>query len=120
MVLYSSPKKLFSCKIAVLRYEDDFWIIFTFYFRLVLRYEDDPVIGHRLYREIRKVEVKKGKGRNIPPIPSSSYQWETVATNFDEFEDVSVSFLFCSLLPPFLPFFPPPFKLIYISLSGVC
>ncbi|CAI9112395.1 OLC1v1012843C1 [Oldenlandia corymbosa var. corymbosa] len=52
-------------------------------------YEDDPIVGHRLYREIRKVEVKKGKGRNIPPIPSSSYQWETVATNFDEFQDVS-------------------------------
>ncbi|KAG9154714.1 hypothetical protein Leryth_014214 [Lithospermum erythrorhizon] len=52
-------------------------------------YEDDPIIGHRLYREIRKVEVKRGKGRNIPPIPNSSYQWETVATNLDEFLDVS-------------------------------
>nr|GMD82533.1 DDT domain-containing protein DDR4 [Ipomoea batatas] len=29
-------------------------------------YEDDPVIGHRLYREIRKVEVKKGKGKKQP------------------------------------------------------
>ncbi|XP_024976129.1 DDT domain-containing protein DDR4 isoform X2 [Cynara cardunculus var. scolymus] len=27
-------------------------------------YEDDPNIGQRLYREIRKVEVKKGKGKN--------------------------------------------------------
>ncbi|KAL8529644.1 hypothetical protein ACS0TY_006905 [Phlomoides rotata] len=52
-------------------------------------YEDDPIIGHRLYREIRKVEVKKGKGRNIPPIPHSSYQWEAVATNLDEFQIVS-------------------------------
>ncbi|KAL8057095.1 hypothetical protein ABFX02_04G161900 [Erythranthe guttata] len=52
-------------------------------------YEDDPIIGHRLYREIRRVEVKKGKGRNIPPIPHSSYQWEAVATNFDEFQNVS-------------------------------
>ncbi|KAL0335674.1 UNVERIFIED_CONTAM: DDT domain-containing protein DDR4 [Sesamum radiatum] len=52
-------------------------------------YEDDPIIGHRLYREIRKVEVKKGKGRNIPPIPHSSYQWEAVATNLDEFQNVS-------------------------------
>ncbi|XP_075107759.1 DDT domain-containing protein DDR4-like [Nicotiana tabacum] len=52
-------------------------------------YEDDPVIGHRLYREIRKVEVKKGKGKNVPAIPNSCYQWETVATNFDEFGDVS-------------------------------
>ncbi|KAE9453769.1 hypothetical protein C3L33_14309, partial [Rhododendron williamsianum] len=52
-------------------------------------YEDDPMIGHRLYREIRKVEVKKAKGKNVQPIPSSSYQWETVATNLDEFQDVS-------------------------------
>lgn len=55
------------------------------------RYEDDPVIGQRLYREIKKVEVKKGKGKNVQPIPSSCYQWETVATNLDEFQDVSVS-----------------------------
>ncbi|CAN4088177.1 unnamed protein product [Withania somnifera] len=52
-------------------------------------YEDDPVIGHRLYREIRKIEVKKGKGKNVQPIPSSCYQWETVATNLDEFQNVS-------------------------------
>ncbi|XP_059303876.1 DDT domain-containing protein DDR4 [Lycium ferocissimum] len=52
-------------------------------------YEDDPIIGHRLYREIRKIEVKKGKGKNVQPIPSSCYQWETVATNLDEFLDVS-------------------------------
>ncbi|XAR50109.1 hypothetical protein NMG60_11004347 [Bertholletia excelsa] len=52
-------------------------------------YEDDPVIGHRLYREIRKVEVKKGKGKNVQPIPDSCYQWETVATNLDEFQSVS-------------------------------
>ncbi|KAG8379085.1 hypothetical protein BUALT_Bualt07G0051500 [Buddleja alternifolia] len=52
-------------------------------------YEDDPIIGHRLYREIRKVEVKKGKGKTVPPIPHSSYQWETVATNLDEFLNVS-------------------------------
>ncbi|XP_019153157.1 PREDICTED: DDT domain-containing protein DDR4-like [Ipomoea nil] len=52
-------------------------------------YEDDPVIGHRLYREIRKVEVKKGKGKTVQPIPNSCYQWETVATSLDEFQDVS-------------------------------
>ncbi|XP_023746193.1 DDT domain-containing protein DDR4 [Lactuca sativa] len=50
-------------------------------------YEDDPIIGQRLYREIRKVEVKKGKGKNVHSIPS--YQWETVSTNLDEFQDVS-------------------------------
>lgn len=63
------------------------------------RYEDDPIIGQRLYREIRKVEVKKGKGKSVQPIPSSCYQWETAATNLDEFQDVSVSFH--GLLPYF-------------------
>ncbi|KAF8378363.1 hypothetical protein HHK36_029702 [Tetracentron sinense] len=52
-------------------------------------YEDDPVIGHRLYREIRKVEVKKVKTKGIPSLPIVSCQWETVATNLDEFQDVS-------------------------------
>lgn len=56
---------------------------------LLRRYEDDPVIGQRLYREIRTVEVKKGKGKNVQSVPS--FQWETVATNLDEFQDVSVS-----------------------------
>ncbi|GFZ12075.1 DDT domain superfamily [Actinidia rufa] len=60
------------------------WPQFTF-----PRYEDDSIIGHRLYREIRKVEAKKVKGKNVQPIPSSSYHWETVATNLDEFQDVS-------------------------------
>ncbi|KAF3437102.1 hypothetical protein FNV43_RR19855 [Rhamnella rubrinervis] len=52
-------------------------------------YEDDPIIGHRLYREIRKVEVKKVKAKGSHILPSTTYQWEAVATNFDEFQDVS-------------------------------
>ncbi|KAK2357437.1 DDT domain-containing protein DDR4 [Trifolium repens] len=55
-------------------------------------YEDDPMIGHRLYREIRKTEVtqpRKGKPRGSQVLSSTSYQWEAVATNFDEFQDVS-------------------------------
>ncbi|XP_068643383.1 DDT domain-containing protein DDR4-like isoform X2 [Aristolochia californica] len=52
-------------------------------------YEDDPVVGHRLYREIRKIDVKKGKGKGAPSIPIVSIQWETVATNLDEFLEVS-------------------------------
>ncbi|XP_043705937.1 DDT domain-containing protein DDR4-like [Telopea speciosissima] len=52
-------------------------------------YEDDPVTGHRLYREIRKVDVKKVKTKGVPTVPSISCQWETVATNLDEFQDVS-------------------------------
>ncbi|XP_022134924.1 DDT domain-containing protein DDR4 isoform X2 [Momordica charantia] len=52
-------------------------------------YEDDPIIGHRLYREIRKVELKKAKAKGSQVLPCITYQWETVATNFDEFQDVS-------------------------------
>ncbi|XP_030937785.1 DDT domain-containing protein DDR4 [Quercus lobata] len=52
-------------------------------------YEDDPIIGHRLYREIRKVEVKKAKTKGSQVLHSATYLWETVATNFDEFQDVS-------------------------------
>ncbi|KAE8736271.1 putative HIPL1 protein precursor [Hibiscus syriacus] len=52
-------------------------------------YEDDAVVGHRLYREIRKVELKKAKmkGSHVPN--SATYLWETVATNLEEFQDVS-------------------------------
>ncbi|XP_016203141.1 DDT domain-containing protein DDR4 isoform X1 [Arachis ipaensis] len=55
-------------------------------------YEDDPIIGHRLYREIRKTEVvqeRKGKPRGSRVLSNTSYQWEAIATNFDEFQDVS-------------------------------
>ncbi|XP_048500158.1 DDT domain-containing protein DDR4 isoform X2 [Beta vulgaris subsp. vulgaris] len=56
-------------------------------------YEDDEFVGHRLYREIRrverKVEMKKGKTRGSHVLPSTTYEWETVATNLDEFLDVS-------------------------------
>ncbi|WOK99339.1 DDT domain-containing protein DDR4-like [Canna indica] len=52
-------------------------------------YEDDPIIGHRLYREIKRVEVRKTKGKGSSSSPLVSFQWETVATNLDEFEDVS-------------------------------
>ncbi|PIA40242.1 hypothetical protein AQUCO_02500143v1 [Aquilegia coerulea] len=52
-------------------------------------YEDDPINGHRLYREIKKVEIKKVKTRGVPSLPTVSCQWETVATNFEEFEEVS-------------------------------
>ncbi|CAO2826736.1 unnamed protein product [Amaranthus hypochondriacus] len=56
-------------------------------------YEDDEFVGHRLYRETRKVEVKvegkKGKTKGSHVLPSTIYEWETVATNLDEFLDVS-------------------------------
>ncbi|KAG1368838.1 putative DDT domain-containing protein DDR4 [Cocos nucifera] len=52
-------------------------------------YEDDPIIGHRLYRVIKQVEIKKVKGKGVPPLPPASFHWETVATNLDEFQEVS-------------------------------
>jgi len=53
-------------------------------------YEDDPILGHRLYREIRRVEYakessKRTKGKGASSGPVISYQWEAVASNFDEF-----------------------------------
>ncbi|CAL5089078.1 unnamed protein product [Urochloa decumbens] len=59
-------------------------------------YEDDEILGHRLYREIRRVDQVKrepgkrprGKGGSSA-ISVVSYQWETVASNFDEFDDVA-------------------------------
>ncbi|KAJ6806258.1 DDT domain-containing protein DDR4 [Iris pallida] len=56
---------------------------------LSFRYEDDPIIGHRLYRESRHVEMKQVKGKSLPAPSFASYQWETVATNLDEFQEVS-------------------------------
>ncbi|CAO2818657.1 unnamed protein product [Amaranthus hypochondriacus] len=56
-------------------------------------YEDDEFVGHRLYRETRKVEKKvegkKGKTKSSHVLPSTTYEWETVATNLDEFLEVS-------------------------------
>ncbi|PUZ68829.1 hypothetical protein GQ55_2G059500 [Panicum hallii var. hallii] len=59
-------------------------------------YEDDEILGHRLYREIRRVEqVKKEPGKRSrgkggsSAISVMSYQWETVASSFDEFDDVA-------------------------------
>ena len=63
-----------------------------------LRYEDDPLVGHRLYREIREAEVVKVKTKGSKILPNVTYQWETVATNFDEFQDVSVSLNYSKLL----------------------
>ncbi|KAM0944066.1 putative transcription regulator DDT family [Dioscorea sansibarensis] len=52
-------------------------------------FEDDPIIGHRLYREVRQAETKKVKTKGVPHVLPVSPQWETVATNLDEFQVVS-------------------------------
>lgn len=58
--------------------------------------EEDPVMGQRLYREWQPTMPPPpsknkgrgwGRGRNVPPpIPGT---WETAATNFEEFQEVS-------------------------------
>lgn len=56
-----------------------------------VRYDGDPIIGHRLYREVVKVGFKqkwKGKGRLTQPAIDS--WWETLATNLKEFRELSV------------------------------
>lgn len=60
------------------------------------RYEDDPILGHRLYRDIRRVEhvkesTKKSKGKGVSTVSVISYHWEAVACNFDEFKIAAVS-----------------------------
>ncbi|KAJ6375646.1 hypothetical protein OIU77_000594 [Salix suchowensis] len=65
-------------------------------------YEDDPTIGQRLYREIRKTEVKaKAKAKGSQIISNVTYLWETVAANFEEFQDVSHSWYI--MMPSKLP-----------------
>lgn len=56
-------------------------------------YDGDSVLGHRLYREINKVEFKKrSKGRGSLMQPTINLQWETLATNLEEFCDISDKF----------------------------
>jgi len=45
--------------------------------------------------------MKKGKRRGSRVMPSTSYEWETVATNLDEFVDVTVSPTGSLFSPPF-------------------
>ncbi|KAF8388995.1 hypothetical protein HHK36_025680 [Tetracentron sinense] len=56
-------------------------------------YDGDSIIGHRLYRERNKVEFRprlNGKGRLTQP--TRSFQWETLATNLGEFQEISDKF----------------------------
>ncbi|MQL89492.1 hypothetical protein Taro_022065, partial [Colocasia esculenta] len=53
-------------------------------------HDGDSVLGHRLYRNVTKVEYKqkpRGRGRLTKPVVN--FQWETLATNFKEFQEVS-------------------------------
>jgi hypothetical protein len=38
-----------------------------------------------------KEQTRKSKGKSVSSVPVMSYQWEAVASNFDEFKIVAVS-----------------------------
>ncbi|KAF6172861.1 hypothetical protein GIB67_035415 [Kingdonia uniflora] len=61
-------------------------------------YDGDSTIGHRLYKEITKVEFVKMKGKGRLTQPTNSYQWETLATNLEEFQQISEKFS-CNKIP---------------------
>ena len=42
-------------------------------------------------RKTEATQMRKGKPKGSRVNSSTTYQWETVATNFDEFIDVAVS-----------------------------
>ncbi|KAF6149508.1 hypothetical protein GIB67_003656 [Kingdonia uniflora] len=54
-------------------------------------YDGDSTISHRLYKEITKVEFVKMKGKGRLTQPTNSYQWETLATNLEEFKQIFVA-----------------------------
>ena len=54
------------------------------------RYDGSKTVGYRLYREVTTFEKKRkciGRESSIP----TCYQWETLATNLEEFRKVAVS-----------------------------
>ncbi|KAF6152070.1 hypothetical protein GIB67_031392 [Kingdonia uniflora] len=59
-------------------------------------YDGDSTIGHRLYKEITKVEFVKMKGKGRLTQPTNSYQWETLATNLEEFQQIFVGKCLCT------------------------
>ncbi|KAG9459289.1 hypothetical protein H6P81_003797 [Aristolochia fimbriata] len=53
-------------------------------------YDGNSVIGHRLYKEIIKVEFKQNiKEKGQIALPMMSSEWETLATNLEEFRKIS-------------------------------
>ncbi|XP_031261111.1 DDT domain-containing protein DDR4 [Pistacia vera] len=59
-------------------------------------YDGNTTIGYRLYKEVNKTGLKtKCKGKACLNLPANCTQWETLATNFEEFCEV-VDELSCS------------------------
>lgn len=53
-------------------------------------YDGDSVIGHRLYKETNKIEHKQRlKADSRLTQPTINSQWETLATNLEEFMEIS-------------------------------
>ncbi|KAH9299768.1 hypothetical protein KI387_031450, partial [Taxus chinensis] len=54
-------------------------------------YDGDSSMGHRLYKEVLKVQSPtKSLGKSSLSEPDVTCQWETIATNLDEFQSVFV------------------------------
>ncbi|XP_024159909.1 DDT domain-containing protein DDR4-like [Rosa chinensis] len=52
-------------------------------------YDGNTIIGHRLYKEVTVIESKtKVRGKGCLNLPNISFQWETLATNLEEFQKV--------------------------------
>lgn len=54
----------------------------------ICRYDGNETIGHRLYKEVYFFE--KGRGKSTGTVPAVSCQWETLATNLEEFNKIVV------------------------------
>ncbi|KAL8537147.1 hypothetical protein ACS0TY_012358 [Phlomoides rotata] len=53
-------------------------------------YEGNETTGHRLYKEVLLFEFGRGKGKAT--IPEVNCQWETLATNLEEFKEIVNAF----------------------------
>ncbi|XP_068648775.1 DDT domain-containing protein DDR4 [Aristolochia californica] len=59
-------------------------------------YDGDSIIGHRLYKEITKIEFKQNIEEKCQrALPMIRSEWETLATNLEEFCKISEKFSTC-------------------------
>ena len=71
-----------------------------FFVLTIVRYDGNSVIGHRMYREVNTVKLKqKHKVKNCLDMLEVNCEWETLATNLEEFRKLSVC-LFGSINVP--------------------
>ncbi|PIN09659.1 hypothetical protein CDL12_17758 [Handroanthus impetiginosus] len=53
-------------------------------------YDGNETIGHRLYKEVQFFEDMQFKGKST--MPATIFQWETLATNLEEFKNIVAKF----------------------------